>query len=355
MNQVHRTTKTRTFKYLSEAERGKIEALYNEGLSISAIARRLSRHKSTISREIRRGTTTQIRQKKTITVYLSDCGQARYEKGRQHSKKPFKLNKASAFITWCEEKVLEEKRTFELAWGYALVHGLFTLSEMVCVKTLYNYADLGLLRVKPYHLPLKLRRKTKRDRVIKHKKKLGKSIEERPVSVNDRDEFSHWEVDLVIGKKGKDEPVILTLVERKTRYTICIRLPNKTAASVNRALKEVLNYFHVEGESASRVFKTITADNGLEFASLDELNAYFTAYYAHPYSSWERGTNEKHKGILRRFIGKGQSFKDLTQESLAHITDMMNNLPKKVLGYRKPEEVFEEELDALFPQVANMA
>ncbi|MFD3091907.1 IS30 family transposase [Streptococcus agalactiae] len=99
----------------------------------------------------------------------------------------------------------------------------------------------------------------------------------------------------------------------------------------------------MEGESASRVFKTITADNGLEFASLDELNAYFTAYYAHPCSSWERGTNEKQKGILRRFIGKDQSFKDLTQESLAHITDMMNNLPKKVLGYRKPEEVFEGE------------
>ncbi len=159
--------------------------------------------------------------------------------------------------------------------------------------------------------------------------KKGKSICERPVEANERTQQGHWEIDLVVGKKGT-KTVILTLVERKTRKSLYVLVKNKTQKEVIAAIKRARR--RVSG-NFDNVFKSITADNGSEFldseaikdaAKCDEV------YYAHPYSSWERGSNENGNRILRRFIPKGTDIGKLTVMELQRIEDWVNNYPRKI-------------------------
>jgi IS30 family transposase len=123
-------------------------------------------------------------------------------------------------------------------------------------------------------------------------------------SVETREEFGHWEIDTVIGKKSNDE-ALLTLIERKTRKELIVRLAGKDAGSVELGLKKLFGPY--DGQ-LSHVFKTITADNGSEFSTLEQCGKKggFSVYFSHPYSSFERGTNERHNGLIRRVIKKGQ-------------------------------------------------
>ena len=133
---------------------------------------------------------------------------------------------------------------------------------MVCTKTLYNYVDAGLLGIKNIDLPNKLSRNTKPTRIRQNKRVLGDSISERPEEAETRQEFGHWEIDTVRGVKKETEPAVLTLVERKSRYSIWLKIMSATAASVQEGMRQILTHF---GERAQQVFKTITGDNGSEF------------------------------------------------------------------------------------------
>ena len=145
----------------------------------------------------------------------------------------------------------------------------------------------GLTDVKNTDLPMKLRRNTKLARVKKHKKNLGTSISQRPIDIDNRTEFGHWEIDTVIGEKTKDDNVLLTIVERKTRYAMVLKAIAKTAPAITDALNKVRDIF---GEQFSQVFKSITSDNGSEFADLStiETEANTKIYFTHPYSSFEK-------------------------------------------------------------------
>lgn len=121
--------------------------------------------------------------------------------------------------------------------GNALEMDEFECSEIVCTKTLYNYIDLGLLLVKNVDLPMKLHRNTKPTMVKKYKKKLGRSIEERPNDINNREEFGHWEIDTVNGEKSCNDCVLLTILELKTRNAIVRKITSKTADAVMNELK----------------------------------------------------------------------------------------------------------------------
>lgn len=346
MNQDNFTTTTRKFTHLSQIDRGNLEAYLKQGISITKISKLMNRSRSTIYREIKRGTITKTYYRKEKKVYDPKHAQKNYEQKRVKSKKSYKLNDCINFIEFVEEKILKEKWAPDSCVGYAKKNKIY--NKILSTKTIYNYIDKGLISIKPKDLALKLRRTPKKEKIRKYKNNLGKSIELRPTHIENREEFGHWEIDTVIGKKGKEEPVILTLVERKTRYYIPIIIEGKNAKSVNSGLKEILEYFKTDSQKQSEVFKSITADNGLEFASLSDFEEHCQIYFAHPYSSWERGCNEKHNGILRRYLPKGQSFKDLDEESLYRIMDMINNLPRKILGYSTPEELFEQELDKIF-------
>ena len=121
-----------------------------------------------------------------------------------------KIAKEIDFISFVEKKFFKDGWSLDACVGYALKEGLFTRGQIVCTKTLYSYADLGLLGIKNIHLPEKLRRSSKRVKILKNKRVLGRSIEERPLEANDRSEFGHWGVDLVIGSKKKNDDTLLT-------------------------------------------------------------------------------------------------------------------------------------------------
>lgn len=175
---------------------------------------------------------------------------------------------------------------------------------------------------------------------------LGASIDSRPAEVAERNTFGHWEIDTVIGKKKGKNSVVLTLAERKTDFYITRKIPAKAASAVNSEIKQLLSDF---GEKSEEIFRTLTSDRGIEFASLAELeNESTKVYFAHPYSSYERAINERHNRILRRFIPKGMDINKISEEELERIEDLINGLPRKRLGYKTPEELFNEQLDLIY-------
>jgi len=180
-------------------------------------------------------------------------------------------------------------------------------------------------------LVLKLRRKTKPSKSKGNKKVLGTSIEERPESIDTREEFGHWEIDTVLGHKSKDQ-ALLTLVERKTRMTIVERIPGKNALAVREALEGIFQ----EYPNVQQTFKSITADNGSEFSELSAQGKEMgiDVYFAHPYAYWERGTNERHNGLLRRFIKKGQQIHAYSDQRIAEVANWMNTFPRKICEIR---------------------
>lgn len=211
----------------------------------------------------------------------------------------------------------------------------------ISVKTLYNNIDQGHLGITRKDLLRKegwKQDKTKPRKSLKNLK--GESIDSRPNEANKRSEYGHWEMDLILSCKGK-QAALLTLTERKTREQIIIKLPNKT----QRAVNATLNYIERKhGKSFKTKFKTITTDNGGEFLNFTLLEKSclsnkeqtdqkrFKMYYAHPYSCWQRGSNENANGIIRRFLPKGTDFGKVSTDKIQAIEDWMNNYPRKILG-----------------------
>jgi IS30 family transposase len=340
MDYPHHTPDSRKNKHLNAYERGQIELLNNQGLSPYAIGKVLGRAANTIRNELRRGTRHQIRARKKITVYLPDAGQMTYERNRKNCRRTSKFLTCHAFIQHVEDRIWEKGHSVDSIYGRACLEGTFHPDEMVCTKTLYNYIDIGLMNIKNIDLPQKVKRSTKARRTRKHKKVYGKSISQRPEQANDRSEFGHWEIDSVIGKKTKGEATLLTITERKTRKEIIRKLPDMSATAVQEALHRLADQ---AGELFPQVFKSITADNGSEFSELSSF-PYSDVYFAHPYTSSERGTNENHNGMIRRFIPKGTSMNGYSDRSIASVQNWCNTLPRKILGYLTPDEAFEEEL-----------
>ncbi len=304
------------------------------------IAKELGRSHSTINDEVKRGTTVQKKliNGKTLFLeaYYAETGEIIYEKHREASKPRYKLLNVGRFIQYAKQKIQEEKWSPDIVVGRAIELGTYESHERVCAKTLYRYIDEGLMSLTNMDLWLKLQRNTKPKRDRERKRILGQSIDERPQEINDRVTFGHWEIDTVVGRKTKGEPVVLTLTERLTRYQIIIKLTGKNEAAVKETMESLSN----GNPHFPMLFKSITADNGSEFASLAEaLHGMSSVYFAHPYSSWERGTNEKHNGILRRFIPKGKSLKNYSSDQIKQITNWMNHLPRKILNYQTPTEV----------------
>lgn len=220
--------------------------------------------------------------------------------------------------------------------------GYFPREQMLCTKTIYNYIDKGLMRIRNHNLPEKVSRRPKLKRVRENKKLLGRSIEERP-AIDNKLEFEYWEADLVIGQKTNNDEALLTLLERQTRKYILVKIDGKTVAAVMDGFEKVRKYF---GSKFSDVFKSITTDNGSEFTELSNLEkgSKTLVYYAHPYSLWEKGS--KHNRLVRRCIAKGERISNYGID--ARIEDWCNNLPRKIPGYKTPYELFEAKLDEIY-------
>lgn len=346
MDSLHSTTDRREKnRHLTLEDRVVIQTMHKQGCSNRAIARELNCSPATITYELRRG---------TVLLYNGHVARYKAKEGQRYRKdmrkncgaKNQRLHK-SKFIKYVETKVLKYHWSLDACVGRALESGKFQRDEIVCTKTLYNYVDLGLLNITNSDLPEKLSRKPKHKRVRENKRKLGRSIEERDSSIKLRSEFGHWECDLVIGRKVGQECVLLTIYERKTRKFIIIKLADKKSTSVMQAFAQLQASL---GDKWNTIFKTITTDNGSEFADLSNLEEVSKTliYYAHPYTSCDKGGVERHNRLIRRFIPKGKSINYYSLEDISEIELWCNNLPRKILKYKTPDEMFEEEIDKLY-------
>ena len=197
--------------------------------------------------------------------------------------------------------------------------------------------EADMLR-KSYH---KIHRKAKRAAA-------GTSIEHRPVDIDTREEFGHWEMDSVMGQQGKSKNALVVLTERKTRYEKIFKVKDHTAASVVKCINSLERKW---GRLFSDIFKTITVDNGTEFADCEGIEKKdkkgkkrTEVYYCHPYCSSERGSNENQNRMIRRHIPKGTNFDRKTKKDIQKVEDWLNNYPRPMFGGRSSQELYEEEM-----------
>ena len=328
------------FKHLLLTDRVLIAFMVNEGYSQTRIAKELGVNRSTASREIQRGSVLQIVAGKSLRRYFAETAQKIADDSKANVGRKPKFLTCSRFIDHADMLMKDGNFSPDAVVGQARDLELFLPEEMVCTNTLYHYIDSGILKTRNIDLTQKMSRKPRTTYARVNKHVFGKSIDERPAEVNDRSVFGHWEIDCVLLKKTK-ERVLLTLVERVSRHSVIRIIEGKTAACVSQAMSSLQREF---GNAFERIFKSITSDNGSEFAELssnmDQTST--EVYYAHPYSSWERGANERNNGMIRRFIPKGFD-SSLVTEALVHkVETWLNHYPRKILGYASSFDVFYE-------------
>jgi len=340
-------------KHLTYEDRLKIEALVDNGMRPPQIAAYFGRDVSGIYRELHRGEYTRLTTElKEVTAYSADIAQQDYHYKASAKGAPLKIAKDFAFADFVEQKVIHEKYSPAAALAAIQLEGRQFATE-ICVKTLYNYIDSGIfLHLKNDSLLIKGKRKlkTKSKNSYRIKCPLCTSIEERQEDINDRRTFGHWEMDTVIGKAKGSGPVLLVLTERLTRYEIIMKMKSKTTSEVIRCLNRLERKL---GTRFRQVFETITVDNGSEFMDTEGMEKScrtkrkrVKVYYCHPYSSWERGSNENANGIIRRFIPKGTSIDQYSDQEIARVQRWINNYPRKLLGYQTAQSLFDAHFQA---------
>ena len=342
----------KTHKTLSHTQRLQIECLLKAKIPIRKIAENIGVHISTVYRELKRGEYTH-RVKvseyigyhyKEVKAYSSDIAQEKCEINKTARGGQLKIGKNKEFAEYIEHRILVDGISPFAVAGELKHNNKFGIT--VCAATMYSYIRKGVflnVSMSDISQPKKRRQHLKRAKRAPR----GKSIEQRPKDIATRTEFGHWEMDCVC---GPTKPCLLVLTERKTRKEIIYHMPDQTAASVVRCVNRLEYRF---GKKFRRLFKTITVDNGSEFADVDGLQRSIyggqrtTMYYCHPYRSNERGTNERINREIRRKLPKGTNFHKYGQSDIDVVERWINSYPRKVLGFATSQEMFDEELTLL--------
>jgi len=344
---------SRKGKHLTKEERIVIERMSRGGRPPRDIAEVLGRHCRTIERELARGRVDHLDSElRTKKAYSSDRGQDVHDLNATAKGPELKLRANRELVEFVCHRIVEHKESPDVV---AFRMREANLEGAVCTKTLYSYVDQGLIDgVSNETLWEKRKRRNRPRRALCRRKRpeQRQSIENRPEQVNQRQEFGHWEIDLVVGPTAGSNAALLTLVERKTRHVICRKIPDKSQASVLRAIRAIESQF---GAKLFRsLFKSITADNGSEFLDVDSMQTSAfsrrqrtTLFYAHPYSSWERGSNENANRIIRRFIAKGSDIARFTIKTIQQVAEWINNYPRRILNFMTPNQLFMDELKAI--------
>lgn len=347
MSHPNSTIKQRRFKHITEKERYQIEILLKEKRSSKEIANILGKHRRTIEREIARGTIKMLSSELIyVNRYCADVGQRRYVENGRNKGAGLKIGNDHELAKHIERRIIKDKYSPDAVIGEIRAKGL-KFKTGICTKTLYNYIDKGIFaKITNKDLPVKRNKKRgqyRRTRVALKNLK-GTSIEDRPGYIEDRKEYGHWEMDSLVGKKGESGACLLVLTERKSREQIIRKMPDKTQESVKRTLDELERKY---GKRFPEKFKTVTTDNGPEFLNwtwieksvIEPEVKRLKVYYAHPYSSWERGSNENANRLIRRFIPKGTDIGQYSDEEIRRIEHWMNNYPRKIHGYKTVKEL----------------
>ena len=346
--QVDNNTKSKKGKHLNYEERLSIERWWNrEKKSKAEIARLLERSEKTIRNEIKRGLTINLTSELIeIEVYSADIAQAKYAYNLSGKGPDLKISNNYELKEFIETSIKVERLSPEAI----VIHPEFkTFGVKMCAKTIRNHIDLGCV----YNITPKDMIYNKKPKVKNPKKTIcskippEKSIENRPKEIETREVYGHWEGDLVVGTRKKGA-VLFTLTERQTRQEIIVKLPNKTAAEVAKALDKIERKYK---GNFREMFKTITFDNGAEFRDWRSLEKSYDGrrkkprtcvYYAHPYCSGERGSNENGNRLIRRFIPKGTDITPISEDFIQYIENWINNYPRKIFDYKSTNQKLEE-------------
>lgn len=324
---------TKKQHYMTRDERYQLEAYLRAGKPVSWIAREMGFCERTIYYEKKRGQVQLVRNPRGYLIdtieYSADKAQQKHEYNQTAKGRQLKIRNDRAYADFLERKILTDRFSPAAALAAARRAGYQT---SVCVSTLYSYIEKGVF----LHL-------TNKDLWVKGQKKkrgyqpvrriahpLLPSITTRPEEIGQRSECGHWEMDLVVGKAGT-KPVLLTLTERRTRKEIIRKLKNRKAETIRKELERL---------KTKENFRSITTDNGSEFMEYDQLIKAVSCpvYYCHSYAAWEKGSNENHNRMIRRFFPKGTDFTRVTKKQIQAVQDWMNGYPRKILGWMTPDE-----------------
>jgi len=318
------------YAHISFEERKVIQKRQWAGIKVKSIAEELHRDPSTILREIKRNISSDgfYRAYEAHQKYRHRC--LRYDSSR--------IEKALELKLYILEKLF-------FRWSPEYIAGRLKIDFPDDEKMRISYESIYQWIYNAYHqdgielwryLPRK--RRKRRNRVLKKQPRFvlqgKKSIHSRPEAVDSKCEIGHWEGDTVVGKSH--DGFTVTLLERKTQLFLTAWMPDKRAETCVRAIVEAFDAI------PNKMIKTITFDNGVEFSNFKIIEELLECevYFADPYSAWQRGSNERSNGLLRRFYPKGTSFKNLSEKELAIVQSRINAMPRKALGYFTPHETF---------------
>lgn len=307
---------------------------------------------ATVCRELKRGTYTYMNADYIeVTEYIPERSQQRYEANLEAKGPGLKIGNHRAYAEKLEELIVDNNFSPAAALheikNHPEIYGDFGIT--ICRQTLYSYVEKRIFaRLTNKSLPFKgsrQKKKTKHIRRIKSAPK-GESIEKRPEEANTRQEPGHWEMDLVVSCRGGHK-CLMALTERVTRQEIMRLIPDKSAASVVRAMNTLERKY---GKMFPEVFKTITVDNGTEFSNCEGMEtSIFKAggqrtkvYYCHPYCSSERGSNEKQNQMIRRKFPKGTNFDKVSPKEVRMVENWLNRYPRKILGWYSSADLFNQ-------------
>ncbi|EME0159030.1 IS30 family transposase [Vibrio vulnificus] len=320
------------YTHLTENERYMMSALRKQGISVVNIAKELGRHKSTIYREFKRN--SRYNAYRPHPSYQPARAQqrarnrlSRSRRNKRYTKHDFKIIDALIMLDWSPDQIV----------GFCRLHGYPVMSHELIYQHIWTDKANGGMLWKHLRQSPKQRRKRYNAKDSRGRIAAKRHITERPKQAELRLEPGHWEIDTVIGRGTKH--CIVTLVDRMTGYTYIGQLDDRTTASLNARMTEIVTRSNLP-------FRTITADNGTEFNQYQEIENKHKClfYFATPYHSWERGTNENTNGLIRQYLPKKTSMAHVTQRLCSQIAYKLNNRPRQRLGYKTPTEYIYDQL-----------
>jgi len=334
------------YQHLNYVEKTQIERWHNiDKKPCSEIAKLLNKSIRTIQREIKRGLVENLTTLLEIKyVYSADVSEQKYRYNMTAKGANIKLDTNYKLVEYIENGIKKERKSPEILVA-EIKRKKEEIGVIVCAKTIRNYIHKRILNLTEKDMIYKKVYKEKNENKTHcNKVPAEKSIDFRPKEANERSEYGHWEGDLVVGKDGKGA-ALLTFTERMTREEIIFKIPSKHAINVAKSIDKLERKYKSKFKNK---FKTITFDNGGEFRDYKTLEKSYDkrkkepriqVYYAHPYRSGERGSNENANRLIRRFIPKGTVITNISEKFIQQIEDWINNLLRPMFGYKSSLEI----------------
>ena len=341
-------------KNITYTQRLQLEACVKAGLHKREIAAKLGVCLATVYNELKRGSYEYKQYSytdwfgdnhyKMVTGYSPNIAEDKYRLNMTAHGAPLKLGNDYEFVHYVEKRVLQDKLSPAAVLGEINRNNMF--ATRISKTTMYRYIEQGIfMNIRLQDLPMRRKKKQYRKTVIKRPPK-GTSIEKRPVEILRRNTFGHWEMDCVVGRK-ETKGVLLVFTERLTRYEIIMKMPNRKANTIIRFVNKLERRY---GKMFRPLFKSITVDNGVEFSDFVGLERSIyggkrtAVYYCHPYTSCERGSNERLNRDIRRLLPKGTDFAQYSDEQIQFVENWVNAYPREIFGFATAAEMFNAQL-----------